>query len=157
MPCIVSCSLATIFIICMIYFSNATHQSQIAQQYQLELPPNLQALYKKIAVERLHIYYYGYVLGFVMTLIIIYYNSTVNPKQKMTIFTLVCTTVAVSFITSYFYYILSPKTDWMLNNMNSEEQVKAWLQMYRHMQIYYHTGLVLGIIGVAFITVAFRD
>ena len=156
MPCALTCSLATIFIICMIYFSNATHQSQISQKYQAQLPPNLQELYKKIAKERLHIYYFGYILGFILTIIIIIYNITANPKQKMTLFTITCLTITVSFITSYFYYILSPKSAWMLDNIKDPEQTKAWLQMYRHMQIYYHVGLVLGIIAVGLITVAFR-
>lgn len=156
MPCTLTCSLATIFIICMVYFANATHQSQISQKYQAQLPPNLQELYKKIAKERLQIYYFGYVLGLILTIIIIIYNKTANPKQKMTLFTITCLTIAVSFITSYFYYILSPKSAWMLDNIKDPEQTKAWLQMYRHMQIYYHFGLVLGIIAVGLITVAFR-
>ena len=46
MPCGISCSLATVFIICMIYFNNATHKSQISQKYQQQLPPQLQDLYK---------------------------------------------------------------------------------------------------------------
>ena len=46
MPCALSCSLATVFIICMIYFTNAVNQSQISQKYQQQLPPNLQDLYK---------------------------------------------------------------------------------------------------------------
>lgn len=156
MPCTLSCSLATVFIICMIYFTNATHQSEISQKYQAQLPPNLQTLYKKIATERLNIYYFGYILGFILTLIIIIYNINSNPKQKMTPFTITCLTIAVSFSTSYFYYILSPKSAWMLDNIKDPQQTKAWLQMYRHMQLYYHIGLVLGIIAVGLVTFAFR-
>jgi hypothetical protein len=44
----------------------------------------------------------------------------------------------------------------MLNHINNAEQAKAWLIMYRSMQVYYHTGLVLGILAVALITFAFR-
>ena len=154
MPCGISCSLATVFIICMIYFTNATHKSQISQKYQQQLPPQLQDLYKKIVKERLHIYYYGYVLGLIITIIIIIYNRQL--KQKMSIFTTICLTVSVSFITSYFYYILSPKTTWMLEHIKEPTQTVAWLNMYRHMQIYYHTGLVLGIVAVGLITFAFR-
>ena len=156
MPCSISCSLAAIFIICMIYFSNATYKSQVAETYQKQLPPNLQQLYKQIVNERLHIYYYGYILGLILTIIIIIYNMNANPKQKMNLSTIVCLTIAVSFITSYFYYILSPKTTWMLEHIQDHQQTVAWLQMYRNMQIYYHTRLVLGIIGIAFITIAFR-
>jgi hypothetical protein len=44
----------------------------------------------------------------------------------------------------------------MLNHMKSEELVKAWLQMYREMQINYHMGIVLGIIAVGILAFAFR-
>ena len=85
----------------MIYMNNATQSSQVIQEYQQQLPANLQSLYQKIANERLRIYYMGYILGFVLSLIIIFYN--------------------------------------------------------RHMQVFYHSGLVLGIVAVALISIAFRD
>lgn len=74
---------------------------------------------------------------------------------------MVCIVLATSFLTNYFYYILSPKTDWMLNHVEGPEaqakqQVQAWLQMYRTMQFYYHAGLVLGILGVGVLAFAFR-
>ena len=69
---------------------------------------------------------------------------------------MVCITVFIAFFTNYFYYILTPKTDWMLNHIDSREQTKAWLEMYRTMQVYYHSSLVVGIIAVGLITFAFR-
>jgi hypothetical protein len=64
--------------------------------------------------------------------------------------------MATCFLTNYFYYMLSPKSDWMLNHTNNPEQVKAWLQMYREMSYNYHAGLALGIIGVGILAFAFR-
>jgi hypothetical protein len=52
--------------------------------------------------------------------------------------------------------MLSPKSDWILNHMNTKEEIKAWLLMYREMQFNYHMGLVLGIIGVGILAFAFR-
>ena len=52
--------------------------------------------------------------------------------------------------------MLSPKTDWMLNHVNSAEQTQAWLKMYRAMQYYYHAGLALGILGVGIFAYSFR-
>ena len=69
---------------------------------------------------------------------------------------MVCLVLATSFITNYFYYILSPKKNWMLNYIKTPEQTKAWLVMYRKMQVYYHTGLVLGIIAIGIFAYAFR-
>jgi len=157
MPCSISCALTTAFVISMIYMNNATQKSQTIQVYQEQLPTNLKNLYEKLTNERLRIYYYGYILGFILSLIVIFYNSQISkPSHKMTTFTVTCTVITISFITNYFYYMLSPKSDYMLNHINSPDQTKAWLTMYRHMQYYFHMGLVLGLVAVAFLAMAFR-
>jgi len=60
------------------------------------------------------------------------------------------------FVTNYFYYVLHPKTEWMLAHINTKEQNIAWLTMYKEMQYNYHLGLALGIIGVGVLAFAFR-
>jgi prolipoprotein diacylglyceryltransferase len=141
----------------MIYMNNATTKSQTIQKYEAQLPKDLQEIYRKIQRERLHIYYYGYSLGFILSLIIIIYNYQNNSsKSKLSTSHMVCIVISTSFLTNYFYYMLSPKTSWMLDHIKTPKQTKAWLEMYKSMQRYYHTGLVLGIIAVAFLAVAFR-
>ena len=156
MPCSITCSIALVFIIAMIYFQNATTKLKVVQNYRSQLPSNLIILYDKISSERLRIYYYGYILGFILSLVIILYNYNLKSKSKLTISSSVCLVIVVSFITNYFYYMLSPKSDWMLNHINSPEQTKAWLTMYRTMQYNYHLGFVLGIIAVGILAFAFR-
>ena len=155
MPCYISCALATIFVISSIFMSNATQTNKTIQHYQSQLPSNLQNLYAKITEERKRIYYYGYALGLVLSAIVIYYNNNTS-RIKMTNTTMVCVTITISFLTNYFYYMLSPKSTYMLQHINSPEQTKAWLTMYKAMQYYWHAGLVLGIVAVAFLAIAFR-
>jgi hypothetical protein len=155
MPCYISCALATIFVISSIFMSNATQTNKTIQHYQSQLPSNLQNLYAKITEERKRIYYYGYALGLVLSAIVIYYNNNTS-RIKMTNTTMVCMTITISFLTNYFYYMLSPKSTYMLQHINSPEQTKAWLIMYKAMQYYWHAGLVLGIVAVAFLAIAFR-
>ena len=71
MPCYISCALATIFVIASIFTTNMTQKNKTIQQYQSQLPANLQNIYKKITQERQKIYYYGYALGLVLSIIII--------------------------------------------------------------------------------------
>jgi len=127
----------------------------ITNEYEAQLPKELQQTYTTIVNERKGIYYMGYGLGFLLAIAIIFYNIYV-AKRKLSTVSLVSIIVSVSFITNYFYYILSPKTTYMLNHINNGEQAKAWLIMYRSMQVYYHTGLVLGILAVALLAYAFR-
>ena len=61
-----------------------------------------------------------------------------------------------SFLTNYFYYTLSPKSDWMLNHIADGNQAKAWLYVYRKHQVAYHGGLALGLIAMGFFAFAFR-
>jgi hypothetical protein len=155
----------------MIYFLNASTNSKVVKNYQRELPPSLNEIYEKIVIERRNIYYVGYILGFIVSLIVIYYNiyglsfslkssKTITPTfvkaKKLSVWSMLCIVISISFIISYFYYTLSPKTNWMLDNITTPSQSKAWLQMYRAMQVYYHSGLVLGILAIASLSVAFR-
>ena len=153
MACTISCMVSTVFIIGMIYFYNMTDKSEIVKHYKEKLPIELQQKYEIIVKERMAISYRGYALGLLISSLIIFYNLKIK-KQKMT-FSLVCTVIATCFLTNYFYYILSPKSDWMLNH-TSPEQSKDWLQMYREMSYNYHMGIALGIIGVGIFAFAFR-
>jgi len=155
MVCALSCMLSTVFVIGMIYFYNATDKSEIVKTYKAKLSPELREKYEKITKERMSISYKGYLLGFALSLLIILYNVYSRPKA-FNLFSLMCIVVSTSFLTNYFYYILSPKSDMMLNYLNTKEEIKAWQVMYREMQYNYHMGLVLGIVGVAILAVAFR-
>jgi len=147
--------LSAVFVIGMIYFYNMTDKSKIVKHYKEQLPTDLQKRYEKISEERRTISYYGYILGFLLSLFIIFYNVKIKGI-KLNTFSLVCIVMSTSFLTNYFYYMLSPKSDWMLNHIHNPEQAKAWLQMYREMSFNYHAGLALGIVAVGIMAFAFR-
>jgi len=155
MACVLSCAISAIFVIGMIYFYNMTGKSDIVNQYKSSLSSDLQKRYDKISKERLTISYQGYALGVILSLGIIFYNLKIK-KTKMSNTALVCTVIATAFVTNYFYYILHPKSDWMLDHLQNKQEIKAWLLMYREMQYNYHMGLVLGIVAVGVFAFAFR-
>ncbi len=150
MPCCISCAISCIFLIGMIYFYNATDKSEIVKQYKSTLPADLQQKYEDITAERRKISYQGYGLGLLLSFVILYH------RRKMNTTSLVCTVMATCFLTNYFYYMLSPKSDWMLNHVTDKDQVHAWLLMYRSMSFHYHLGIVFGIIAVGMFAFAFR-
>ncbi len=156
MPCMISCSLSIIFLVGMIYMNYSIARSNVILKYKAQLPENLQLKYEEITNERIKIYYQGYILGFFLSLFIIIGNVYSEHKMLSTS-SMVCLVLATSFITNYFYYILSPKKNWMLDSIDTPEQTKAWLKMYREMQVYYHTGLVLGIIAMGMFAYGFRN
>ena len=141
MVCRISCSISAIFVIGMIYMTNAMTNTDQLNKYKDQLPEKLQTIYKSIVEERRTIYYTGYMIGFLLSALLIIYTTQIQ-KSRMGTTTMVCTTLAISFLTSYFYYILSPKTSYMLEHIKTEEQTRAWLEMYKGMQYHYHLGLV---------------
>jgi len=152
MVCSISCSVSAVFIIGMIYFYNRTSQSEVVKHYKEKLPSNLQKKYEKITEERMTISYQGYILGLFLSLLFLFYKKH-TPFKNIHV---ICIVMSIALLTNYFYYILTPKSDWMLNHVNDKEQVRAWLQMYREMSFNYHVGLALGIIAVGIFSFAFR-
>lgn len=154
-PCKLSCAVSLVFIIGMVYMMYSINQSDIIKNYEKSLSEELLPVYKKISQERTSIYYYGYFLGFILALIFIVYNSRVK-KVPLSSMPLVCIVISISFFTNYFYYILSPKTTYMTDHLQTPEEIQTWGKMYRGMQKYYHTGLVLGLISIGAFGFAFR-
>jgi uncharacterized protein YacL len=143
------------FIVGMIYFYNMTNKSEIVKHYKSSLSSDLQKRYDNISEERRRISIHGYILGLILSLFIIFYNLKIKGLHMRT-FSLVCVVMATCFVTNYFYYMLSPKSDWMLNHVSNQQETRAWLLMYREMSYNYHLGLVLGIAAVGVFAFAFR-
>ena len=155
MVCYTSCAISAVFIIGMIYFYNASNKSEIVKNYKNSLTKENQEVYDKIVAERSKISYQGYTLGFILSLLIIIYNTSLKSRKLNTL-PIACIVISTSMLTNYFYYMLYPKSDTMLNHVKDVKDVEQWQKMYKEMQYNYHLGLVLGIISVGFLSFAFR-
>ncbi len=152
--CRLNCAIATAVLISMIYKMFSIDKSKLMTNFTKTLTSNLREKYQKIVLERRNIYFQGYALGFAISLFVIYNNyiklsSSRTKNQALSKFSLVCTVVSVTFIVSYFHYILHPKSDWMVKYLTTNQQKDAWLKIYRHMQLNCHIGAALGIVAVA--------
>ncbi len=96
--------------------------------------------YKRINNERFSLYFQGLTIGFIIVVLVnfLYGENISNPYHKTTLFLL----IILGF--SLFYYLLSPKSDYMLNHINSEKENKAWLDVYLTMKNRYLWGFVFG-------------
>ncbi len=102
------------------------------------LSPELDKKYESIIIERRNHYIIGLVLGMILSFIIL--NSTKITKYftRLSLFTM------ITLVTAVIFYMLMPKSDYMLNHLKSEKENKKWLQVYKTMQSRYFIGLVLG-------------
>jgi hypothetical protein len=96
--------------------------------------------YNKIIKERSTLYIFGLIIGVILVFIINHkfkYNLT-NKFHKLTTYTVII------FITAIIFYTFSPKSDYMLNNINNNKESKALLDIYKNMKHKYITGIILG-------------
>lgn len=102
-------------------------------------------IYQEIIIERRNLYLQGLAIGMIMSFIYLRYNSSENTYLNG------MTAVAITGVINYFYYILSPKKKYMLEYLNTKKENKAWLKIYRTMQLRWHSAFVMGLISSYFI------
>lgn len=154
--CSTSCAISAMFIVGMIYMMYAVDKTTTSDVLKATLSKEQQEKYASITRERRTIYFTGYGIGLALAFALLGYRTFVRPASAPGYNMLTaCFVAAVSFVTTYFYYILAPKSDYMVMHLTNDEQKSAWLKVYRVMQYNYHMGMVLGLLGVVFFSLTF--
>lgn len=81
------------------------------------------AILDDIAAERSRLSFEGLLIGLVAAM----------PLALL--FQAWCSAALILFITQATYYHINPKKNWMLNHLETREQVDQWLVIYKKMQI----------------------
>ena len=157
MVCMKRCIIAAMFIVAMIFTMYKSDSVSSIQQFTQVLSTKQNAIYKKITDERRNIYFTGFGLGLLLSFLFLFWKSSTKNSYKINRFSTICVVGAITFMTNYFYYILSPKSDWMILHIDGNKQKNAWLSVYRIMQYNYHFGALLGLVGAFFIANTFCD
>jgi len=154
-PCTVTCFIALVIVIAMVIMTIMVSSDSFLKNYRDKLPVDIQNEYDRIVAERQQIYFTGYMIGVVIALFFIIFSINVL-KQKIPVSAMVCLAVVVSTAVNYFYYMLSPKTTYMIELLKTDQQRQEWVHMYKSMQYYYHFSFVLGAVAVGVFAYAFR-
>ena len=148
MVCLSSCIVAIVFIVAMIFTMYGSDKIKAIQDFRRILTPLQNEIYTKIANERRRIYFIGFCLGLLLSFIFLLWNSILRSGARMfNRSSTICIVGAITFTTNYFYYMLAPKSDWMILHIEGDAQKKAWLHIYKKMQYSYHIGALFGLIG----------
>jgi hypothetical protein len=148
MVCGITCIIALVFLIANIYtIFSCSNNKELKKNFLNVLNEEQKITYEKIINERKNIYYSGYILGLLLSLIG-YFSIKKFTKMKFNKLSLICFVGAITFVTNYLFYILYPKSDYMLLHLNDKKQIQEWLNIYRTMQIKFHIGFVLGILAI---------
>ena len=159
MACLKSCSIAIVFFVAMLYMCVISpiildeSKYDVMRELKNKLTLEQQNKLMRVKKERAAIHFQGYGFGLLLSAAVLawrMFSGTV--KKRLTPMMMFCTTAAITCVVNYFYYILSPKSEWMITSLHNEDQARAWLKMYRYMQVNYHVGFVLGILAVGFMS-----
>ncbi len=152
--CSVSCLISVVFFVSALFKLMTMDKEMYDKGFSKTLSSEQLSKYKNIVEERKNISLRGYGLGFALAIGIIVFNMSMK-KEKLTKMSMICTTASTVFIVQYLYYILSPKSDWILLHLNTQEQKERWLDIYRTMQYNCHLSVALGIIAAAALSNSF--
>ena len=150
MFCYKCCSVALIFLIANIFMIFSCNK-QLKSEFVNTLTDEQKNTYEKIITERKWIYYAGYLLGIFLSILVVLFLKNLLKLNKISN---VCIIATITFVTNYLFYILYPKSDFMILHLENKEQIKEWLDIYKYMQFRYHLGFVLGIVGLIFASMA---
>lgn len=150
MNCKILCITGIVFLVANVYVSFNADKAEHKKAFYETLTPELKTKYETIVAERRDIYLKGYVYGLLLSILLILATKYFTKKSKMGRTGNIGVAVGVTFLTNYFYYMLSPKSDLMVTHLNEEEQRLAWQKIYRTMQVRYHSGLLLGMVAAGF-------
>lgn len=105
------------------------------------------AAMERIVEERRRLAVEGLILGLVVAYVLasamgLKHNSK-NRKSTA------CFVAAVTLVVQYFFYSLMPKSDWALLHMETPDEVRAWLDVYKQHKQSYHAGALVGLLGAA--------
>jgi hypothetical protein len=150
MVCYGSCMFASVFLIANIYTMFSCSNDNHKQEFKNTLTQEQQVLYEKLIQERKKIYYGGFLLGIVLSFIAVYFGNKLlfSRNSKSSTLPKICMIASITFVTNYLFYILYPKTDYMLLHLNDKTQIQGWLNIYKKMQFKFHLGFILGIVAV---------
>jgi len=143
MLCGVSCFAGVVFLIANLYVTFTVDKTADKDALYNTLDKEEIVRYEDIVKERRNIYFQGYGLGILIALVLL----SLMDRRKMDKIAMACFAGGVTLTVNYLYYMLRPKSDYMILHLNKEDQRQAWLNIYRTMQVKYHLGLALGILA----------
>jgi hypothetical protein len=158
MVCGITCSIGVMFLIANLYVTFTADKINQKKDFYNTLSEDKIEKYEGIIKERREIYLKGYGLGLIVAFILLflYENMSGGGNDKKKGINKVCFIGGITLLVNYFYYMLSPKTDYMILHLDEEKQRKEWLNINKTMQFKYHIGLLLGILAAMILTYAVK-
>jgi hypothetical protein len=138
--CGTACFVAVVFALSTLLFPLLLNRG-IVGDYRSRLPPAAQAALKVATKERAMLAFQGLVLGMIVGAIAVLLMGKRGKAAG------VCVLASVAFVVQFLYYMLSPKSAWVVKHLRSAEQRKDWVRVYREYQKAYYGSIAIGVVG----------
>lgn len=122
----------------MATFSTLTVSEDQHDVLRKVLSPELDIIHERIVNERRNIYLQGLIIGLIIALIVLKRVKTVNKFHRISL------GLGITILFSVIYYFVIPKSDYMLNHLKTQEENRAWLEVYNTMKHRYLFGFIFG-------------
>jgi hypothetical protein len=144
--CVLVCAAAAAFFGGMLFVSLNPYNKDKLDRLLSLLNADQRQIYNEVSRERLHIYLMGLVIGLLLGFIYLY-NSQQKPGLGRT-----CGFVFITMAVTYLFYLLYPKSKYMLTYLTTDAQRAAWQDVYRSMQYKHYMGMLLGLIAYVLVS-----
>ena len=141
MTCVSYCLLGAALLGSSILTMLTSKTAPVFKKFHNLLTDDQQQVYKSIISERASIYAQSLILGIVIACIVVFNLKKISKHTR------VCLFILLALGTNYLVYSLYPKSTYMLEHINTPEQNKAWLEIYKEMKFRCVFGFVLGVLG----------
>jgi len=138
--CGTACFVAVVFALSTLLFPLLLNRG-IVGGYRSRLPPAAQVALKAATKERATLAFQGLVLGMIIGAAAVLFSGKMGKAMG------VCVLASVAFVVQFLYYMLSPKSVWVVKHLRSAEQRKDWLRVYREYQKAYYGSIAIGVVG----------
>lgn len=101
--------------------------------------------YQMIKEDRYKTYVIGMIFGVILSLILQYFF--INKIRNYSNISKACLYAVVVMSTAHFYYLLSPKKDYIIKHLDNKVQIELWHKLYQDMQSKQYKGYIFGIFG----------
>lgn len=148
------CLVALVILIAkfLMLFTMTLNYNKIHKDFNKSLSDTQKKTYKNIVGERRRIYLVGYFTGLVLSVVAIIAKYSLTHENTLSI---ICLATIISTLTTYFFYILHPKSSYMIEVLKNDKQIKNWLKVYKSMQFRFHLCYLMGIIGTGLLHYSF--
>lgn len=141
MSCVSYCLLGAALLGSSVLTMMTSKSAPVFRKFDNLLDDNQKQVYKSILKERAVIYVQSLVLGIILACLVVFNLKSIAKNAR------VCLFILIALGTNYLIYSLYPKSTYMLEHINTPEQNKAWLKIYKEMKFRCTFGLVLGALG----------